>query len=129
MKVSALLNTIPAPGWRLLAWLGVGLVLGLSLAPVQVPEPLTFWNSDKLVHAGMYASLMLCFSRGYRRPCWLRIALALASLGLLIECLQGLTPTRQASLLDECANAAGVVIMLWALRRTPATNAAPSEIH
>lgn len=129
MKVSALLNTIPARGWRLLAWLGVAMVLRLSLVPLHVPVQLEFWNSDKLVHVGMYAALMLCFGRGYHRQHWLKIALLLAGLGLLIEFLQGLTPTRHASLLDECANAAGVVIMLWALRRAPAASAAPSEIH
>ena len=124
-----LLNTIPALRWRLLAWMGVAIVSSLSLVPLPVPAQLEFWNSDKLVHVGMYAALMLCFGRGYHRQHWLKIAFLLASLGLLIEILQGLTPTRQASLLDECANAVGVVIMLWALQRTPAASAAPSEIH
>ena len=126
MKISALLNTIPLPWWRLLAWLGVIIVLSLSLVPLHVPAQLEFWNSDKLVHVSMYATLMLCFGRGYRRQHWLGIAFALAGLGLVIEFLQGLTPTRQASLLDECANAAGVAIMLWALKRSPTVT--PPEI-
>lgn len=129
MKITVSRHVIPAPWWRLLAWLGVIIVLCLSLVPLQVPAQLAFWNSDKLVHAGMYASLMLCFGRGYRRQYWLGIAFALAGLGLAIEFLQSLTPTRQASLLDECANASGIVIMLWVLLRAPATAAAPLDIE
>ncbi len=128
MKPPAVLNSIPTPGWRLLAWLGVLVVLNLSLMPLHVPAPLEFWNSDKLVHVGMYATLMLCFGRGYPPAYWWRIAFALGGLGLVIECLQGLMPTRQASLLDECANASGVAIMLWALKRRPGAGATSIQI-
>ena len=123
MKLTALLDTLSTPWWRLLAWLDVGIVMSLSLLPLQVPEQLEFWNSDKLVHIAMYASLMLCFSRGHARRRWPGIAWALAGLGLGIEYLQSLTPTRHASLLDESANAFGIAIMLWAVTRAPDTAA------
>ena len=124
----ALLDKIPRPLWRVLAWLGVGVLLALSLLPVPVPPPLDFWNSDKLVHMSMYGSLMLCFSRGYARRHWLMIAAALGGLGLTIEYLQSLTPNRSASLLDEIANLSGISIMLLMVRRRPDVDA-PSSSH
>lgn len=121
-----LLDKLPRPLWVGLSWLGVGMVLMLSLLPLTVPEQLEFWNADKLVHMTMYASLMLSFSRAYARRRWLAIAIALGSLGLGIEYLQSLTPDRNASLLDETANLAGISIMLLLLRRAPDTVASSS---
>jgi len=117
--IHALLDRFPAPLWRALAWFGVAVVLALSLLSVPVPVELEFWSADKLVHMGMYASLMLCFSRGYARKQWLTIACALGTLGLTIEYLQSLTPDRSASLYDEIANLAGISIMLLLVRRLP----------
>lgn len=125
MRFTTPLDAISGAWWRVLAWLGVAMVLYLSLVPQQFPEPLQFWNSDKLVHMAMYASLMGCFSRAYGRHHWLLIAGALAVFGLSVELLQSLTPTRQASALDECANILGIVIMLWSVRRTPVAAAPP----
>jgi VanZ family protein len=119
MNVTALLKAIAPPWWRLLAWLGLVTVLWLSLLPLQFPPQLEFWNSDKLVHIAMYASLMGCFSRGYERRRWPQIACGLAVFGLGVEFLQSLTPTRQASALDECANILGIAIMLWSVTRLP----------
>ncbi len=116
--MAQLLDCLPPRTWRLLAWLGVALVLALSLLTVPVPASMEFWSADKLVHAGMYGSLMLSFGRGYRRTRWLSIALALGALGLGIEGLQSLTPNRSASLLDEIANLSGISIMLALLRST-----------
>jgi VanZ family protein len=113
-----LLDCLSPQAWRRLAWLGVALVLALSLLRVPVPASMEFWSADKLVHVGMYASLMLSFGRGYRRARWLSIALALGALGLGIEGLQSLTPNRSASLLDEIANLSGISIMLALLRWT-----------
>lgn len=108
----ALLDRLPQPLWMGLSWLGVAVVLMLSLLPLTVPEQFEFWNADKLVHITMYASLMLSFSRAYARHRWLAIAIALGSLGLGIEFVQSLTPNRSASLLDGIANLAGISIML-----------------
>ena len=118
----ALLNRLPRPLWMGLSWLGVAIVLMLSLLPLAVPAQLEDWNTDKLVHMTMYASLMLSFSRAYARRQWLAIAIALGSLGLGIECVQSLTPNRSASLLDEIANLAGISIMLALLQRAPVAN-------
>ena len=118
----ALLNRLSRPLWMGLSWLGVAIVLMLSLLPLAVPAQLEVWNTDKLVHMTMYASLMLSFSRAYARHRWLAIAIALGSLGLGIECVQSLTPNRSASLLDEIANLAGISIMLALLQRAPVAN-------
>lgn len=122
----ALLDRLPQPLWMGLSWLGVAVVLLLSLLPVTVPEQLEFCNADKLVHMTMYASLMLSFSRAYARRQWLAVAIALGSFGLGIEYLQSLTPDRSASLLDEIANLAGISIMLLVLRCAPVA-AAPGS--
>ena len=120
--ILALLDKIPTLLWRALAWLGVLVVLALSLLSVPVPAPLDFWNADKLVHMSMYASLMLCFSRAYGRQHWLYIALTLGLMGLGVEYLQSLTPDRTASWQDEMANLSGISIMLLCVRRTPKVN-------
>lgn len=98
--------------WRILAWLGLAAVMAVSLLPIEVPPQLDFWNSDKLVHISMYASLMLCFGQAYSRQRWLVVAIGLASFGALLEFLQSFTPTRSASVLDELANILGISIML-----------------
>ena len=116
--MARLLDWLAPQVWRWLAWLGVALVLALSLLSVPVPASMEFWSADKLVHGGMYGSLMLSFGRGYQRARWLSIALALGALGLGIEGLQSLTPDRSASLLDEIANLSGISIMLALLRWT-----------
>ena len=103
--------------WRILAWLGLAAVMAVSLLPIEVPPQLDFWNSDKLVHISMYASLMLCFSQAYARQRWLVVAIGLASFGALVEFLQSFTPTRSASVLDELANVLGISIMLAIMSR------------
>ena len=112
----------PAPGysvararrqWRVAAWLAVIGVAVLSLMPISVPLPLDELNADKLVHVGMYATLMLCFSFGYLRRHWAAIASGLTCYGVLIEFLQGQTSYRSPSVLDALANFVGVSIMLW----------------
>ncbi|MBK6657735.1 MAG: hypothetical protein IPG43_06095 [Proteobacteria bacterium] len=114
-----LFDSMPPTAWRAVAWLAVAVVLWLSLMTVSIAAELDVWNADKLVHVAMYGSLMLCFSRGYARPLWPRIAVGLGLLGAGIEYLQSLTPDRSASLLDEIANLLGISIMLWLLRRAP----------
>ncbi len=127
--ISALLDKIPRLAWRLLAWLGVVVVMMLSLMTINVPEALDFWNADKLVHMSMYGSLMLCFSRGYARRHWLAIAIALGVLGATVEFLQGLTPTRTPSVFDEIANLSGILIMLLLIRRNPDADSPTSRQH
>ena len=99
--------------WRAAAWLAVSGVTVLSLMPVDVPPVLDQLDFDKLVHAGMYATLMLCFSFGYARRHWAALASGLTCYGVFIEFLQGQTSYRSASWLDALANLTGVSIMLW----------------
>ena len=99
--------------WRAAAWLALAGVAALSLMPVAVPPALDELNADKLVHVGMYATLMLCFSYGYARRHWAMIASGLSFYGVLIEFLQGQTGYRSPSWLDALANLTGVSIMLW----------------
>lgn len=99
--------------WRALAWLAVAGVAALSLMPIDVPVPPQLLDVDKLVHVGMYASLMLCFSYGYPRRHWAACASGLTFYGVLLEFLQGQTAYRSASGMDALANLVGVSIMLW----------------
>ncbi len=99
--------------WRVVAWLAVACVAGLSLTPLDMPVPPQLLDVDKLVHVGMYASLMLCFSYGYPRRHWAACASGLTCYGVLLEFLQGQTAYRSASGMDALANLAGVSIMLW----------------
>lgn len=86
---------------------------GLSLSPITAPPALDRLFVDKLVHCGMYASLMLCFSYGYPRRHWAACASGLTFYGVLLEFLQGQTAYRSASGMDALANLVGVSIMLW----------------
>lgn len=107
-------------GWRWLAWSATLIVLVLSLIPIDAPPAVDEFNLDKLVHAFLYATLMFCFAHAHARRLWLRIALALALYGGVIELLQGLTTYRSCSLADALANACAISIMLFVLwRRTP----------
>ena len=108
--------------WRVAAWSMAVFVLAISLLPLSVPEVIAAAGTDKLVHVALYGTLMLCFAQAYDRPALRpRIAVALLAYGGLIELLQGLTPTRSASLADLLANAIGISIMLLALSRRPAS--------
>ncbi len=95
--------------WRAVGFVGVAGVIWLSLTPN--PPDLQLDPGNWSGHGLAYAVLMGWFARvephgGARRS----IALALCLLGVVIECLQGLTPWRTFDAHDMLANAFGVAI-------------------
>ena len=100
-------------------WLSLGfglvlLVIAGSLLSLRV-HTVDISLFDKWVHAGAYLTLMLWFSGLYRRQWHLVIGLLLFALGLALDLLQGLLPTRMFDLYDVAANGAGIVVgLVWA---------------
>ena len=81
-----------------------------SLIP-RAPMPAVPFG-DKLVHAAGYAALGFFWRGALRGPTsWLLAAVC--AFGVLIECLQWLTPWRAFELADMVANAAGAAGGLW----------------
>ena len=81
----------------------------LSLLPgADIPD---VPGSDKWHHALAYCACMFCWAQLYQRPVQrLKLAIAFAAMGVLIECIQYFTPTRSFEFLDMLANAIGVII-------------------
>ncbi|MEI8299307.1 MAG: VanZ family protein [Pseudomonadota bacterium] len=96
--------------WAAVGWAGVLAGLVLSLWPGGVPLPVQVW--DKIQHATGYFLLTSWFTGFYPRRRYLLIGTACVLLGVCIEGLQALTPTRTAELGDACANAVGVALAL-----------------
>jgi VanZ family protein len=119
--------------WRLVGWLGVVVALVFSLWPGGVPLPFSVW--DKIEHSSGYLLLAFWFLGLYPREKYLRVGAASFLFGVMIELLQGLTPTRSMDPADVAANALGISVALalayaglggWAariegLRRAPTT--------
>lgn len=109
------------PARRTCRWLFavcVTAILALSLLPPGTPMPKTGW--DKVDHVFAFATLALLGMGAF--PGRLRLLLpALLAFGVLIECLQALTPHRQASGVDILADAIGIAIGvavgLWIVAR------------
>lgn len=96
--------------WRALGWLWVAVIFYLSLAP-HPPEPVHFWNVDKLEHGLAYALLMLWFCQlEYSR---MKLAVAFVAMGIGIEFLQGMTGYRYFEYADMLANSTGVLLGGW----------------
>lgn len=75
-------------------------------------------NSDKIAHLLGYALLSAWWSLNLPKRPWL-VFLTGSALGVIIECLQALTPYRSFDPLDMLANSAGCLIGLllaWLLR-------------
>lgn len=86
-------------------------VLVLSLLPPSVPQPTTGW--DKSNHLLAFGVLALLGVRAWDG----RVAAVLAGLmayGVLIEWLQGMTPTRSSDWHDLIADAGGLALGLLA---------------
>lgn len=97
-----------SPFWFLLGWLGVGLVVYLSLTSTPIRTTLLY--GDKLGHLLAYALLMGWFVQIYQRRGWLVAhALFLLLLGVSIEFLQELNG-RYFEYADMAANGLGVLL-------------------
>jgi VanZ family protein len=90
-----------------LGWLLVAAVIVGSLVPGQALE--VMHTSDKLMHAGSYFVLMVWFAGFYRRGVYPLLAAILMALGLGLDVLQGLTPTRSFDWRDVGMNCVGVI--------------------
>jgi hypothetical protein len=100
--------------WTALAWLlTIGVIVG-SLLPGDVVSH--FPVRDKLMHAGSYLVLMVCFAGLYRRGLYPVVAVVLLALGLSLDLLQLLTETRAFDWKDVGMNCAGIVtglVLSW----------------
>ena len=77
-----------------------------------------FVLQDKVMHVSAYACLMGWFTQIYRHDLTrLLLVITFIAMGILIEVLQSMTPTRQFEVLDMVANTSGVVLA-WALAYT-----------
>jgi hypothetical protein len=100
--------------WTALAWLlTTGVIVGSLLPGVVVAEvPIR----DKVLHAGAYFILMVCFAGFYRRGLYPLVAAVLLALGLGLDLLQILTESRSFEWNDVAMNCAGVVtglVLSW----------------
>ena len=103
--------------WLTLGWGWVAAVFYVSLMP-HPPEPVNFWQADKLEHALAYCLLMLWFCQVYRKRVHrMLLAVLFVAMGILIEYLQGETAYRTFEYADMFADASGVVVG-WAWART-----------
>ena len=93
--------------WTALAWLlTAGVIVG-SLLPGKTVGSIPV--SDKLMHLLAYLVLMVCFAGVYRRGLYPVVAALLLALGVSLDVLQLLTPTRSFDWQDVAMNCAGVV--------------------
>lgn len=107
--------------WRTLGRTLVVAMLAIALLPAPAvvgAVPL----GDKIGHVCAFAILMLWYAQIYDGAGErLRCAIGAASLGILIELLQALTPYRSAEFADFVADALGVGLG-WLIARGPAGN-------
>lgn len=103
------------PLWRGVFAAALAGILVLALRPSHgVP---LFAHVDKLQHAAAFIALWaLGWRAGLRQPVWL-LAAGLLVFGVAIEVAQSFTPDRQPSLGDVVADAAGIALGWWLLRR------------
>lgn len=81
---------------------------------------------DKLVHLVVYAVLMGWFVQLFRHDLTrLLLALGFVALGIGIEFLQGMVPSRRFERMDMLANSSGV-LLAWALAYTRVGNLLPA---
>jgi VanZ family protein len=95
--------------WQVLLVVLLGVVTWLALTPLP-PQTLSLgW--DKLNHLAAFGALAWAAVRGLEAGWW-RTAGGLLAYGALIECLQALTPTREAEWADLLSDGLGIGIGL-----------------
>ena len=95
--------------WLFIGWMLVATVCYLSLTPK--PPKIDIEFSDKISHFIAYASMMGWFAQVYfKHQTRLFYALGFICMGVAIEFLQGLGPTRLFEYADMLANTAGVLV-------------------
>lgn len=95
--------------WQAAGWLGVGLIIFLSLTPA--PPQIDIENGDKLGHLAAYGLVTLWFAQPYtglRQRIWL--AIGMVALGIAMEYAQRATGYRTFEVADMVADALGVAI-------------------
>ena len=103
-------------------WQAVGILFIISAFAVSLgPYPVrsSIHNLDKYFHAATYAGLAYWFMQLNFRRRYIRVAVGLVAMGILIEYLQSFTRTRTADVYDALANTLGVAVG-WAITLTPA---------
>ncbi len=104
--------------WLGVGWLGIVAAFVFSLGPAST-LPTAMQDADKLVHLASYGILMFWWAQLYTASRErVRLAIALVLLGILIEWLQGFTPTRQSDVLDALANTCGILLGWWLAKRS-----------
>jgi VanZ family protein len=102
--------------WLAFGWLWVAAILWLSLMPMP-PQPLTFDYSDKFGHTLAYLFLMGWFAVVCRGRSRSAAAAWLATMGVLVEMLQGLSGYRYFEFADMVANSGGVLLAWLMMNR------------
>lgn len=103
-------------------WFAIGVLMVLAilaLSLISIPREVAkfLWN-DKLLHGVVYAALMGWFAQIFRHDlARVLLAIGFIALGIGIEYLQGMTPSRRFDFADMVANSCGVVLA-WALSYT-----------
>lgn len=95
--------------WQAAGWLGIGLIIALSLTPA--PPQIGVENGDKLGHLAAYGLVTLWFAQvyaGLRQRIWLAVGMVV--LGIAMEYAQGATGYRSFEVVDMIADALGVAI-------------------
>lgn len=103
------------PYWLALGWLLVAAVCWLSLTPSPVDTGID--QGDKIGHLLAYLGLMTWWGQLDARTN--RLLLLFLLMGMALEGLQGLTPSREPSLMDMVANASGALLGWLASRTWP----------
>jgi VanZ family protein len=94
--------------WLSIGWVGVALVVyeSLTSTPLHVDVP----YYDKFGHTFAYCTLALWFAQLYTTaPRRLLIALGFIAMGVALEFVQALTPTRSFEYADMVANTIGAL--------------------